>query len=44
MIPRALAHVIYIAQVRQGALEVVESLGAIDPDESPVEAGSLARA
>jgi branched-chain amino acid transport system substrate-binding protein len=34
----------YIAQVRQGALEVVESLGAIDPDESPVEAGSLARA
>jgi urea transport system substrate-binding protein len=34
----------YIAQVRQGALEVVKSLGAIDPDESPVEAGSLAGA
>ena len=34
----------YIAQVRQGALEVVKSLGPIDPDESPVEAGSLARA
>ena len=34
----------YIAQVRNGALEIVEGLGAIDPDEPMVEAQSLARA
>ena len=28
----------YIAQVRQGALEIVESLGVVDPDEPAVPA------
>jgi ABC-type branched-subunit amino acid transport system substrate-binding protein len=34
----------YIAQVRDGALEVVKSLGVVDPDERMVEAQSLASA
>jgi branched-chain amino acid transport system substrate-binding protein len=34
----------YIAEVRSGALEIVESLGAIDPDERTVEAQGFARA
>jgi branched-chain amino acid transport system substrate-binding protein len=31
----------YIAQVRQGKLEIIESLGAVDPDEQLVEQDSL---
>jgi ABC-type branched-subunit amino acid transport system substrate-binding protein len=34
----------YIAQVRNGALEVVESLGVVDPDERIVDAPSLIQA
>lgn len=33
----------YIGQVRDGAIEIVKSLGAIDPDEPPVEDPSVAR-
>jgi len=33
----------YIGQVRNGALEIVESLGAVDPDERTVEAHSIAQ-
>jgi hypothetical protein len=29
----------YIGQVRNGAIETVKSLGAVDPDEAVVEAG-----
>ena len=32
----------YIGQVRDGAVKVVERLGAVDPDEKEVESGSLA--
>ena len=34
----------YIAQVRDGALKTVKSLGVVDPDESTVEADSVAQA
>jgi ABC-type branched-subunit amino acid transport system substrate-binding protein len=34
----------YIAQVRNGALEIVESLGVVDPDERIVDAPSLIQA
>jgi urea transport system substrate-binding protein len=33
----------YIAQARNGSFEIVESLGAVDPDESPVDTPALAR-
>jgi urea transport system substrate-binding protein len=33
----------YIAQARSGKFEIVKSLGAIDPQERPVEAPALAR-
>ncbi len=32
----------YIGQVRNGALEIVKGLGAIDPDEQPVPVGQVA--
>jgi len=31
----------YIGQVRDGSIEIVKSLGAIDPDEQEVEAPGL---
>jgi branched-chain amino acid transport system substrate-binding protein len=31
----------FIAQVRDGALEIVESLGAIDPEEQIIQEGSV---
>ena len=34
----------YIAQARDGAFEIVEDLGVIDPEEPMVEAPSLAPA
>ena len=34
----------YIAQVRDGVLEIVESLGVVDPDEQPVPSQGLAHA
>lgn len=34
----------YIAQVRDGALKIVKSLGAVDPDEQLVEQGRFAQA
>jgi branched-chain amino acid transport system substrate-binding protein len=34
----------YIAQVRDGAMGIVKSLGVIDPDEKTVEAPRLAQA
>ena len=34
----------YIAQVRDGAIEIVESLGVVDPDEQPVPSQGLAHA
>jgi branched-chain amino acid transport system substrate-binding protein len=32
----------YIGQVREGALRIVRTLGAVDPDEAVVEAHSVA--
>jgi branched-chain amino acid transport system substrate-binding protein len=29
----------FIGQVRDGAVEIVENLGVVDPDESPVPMG-----
>jgi len=34
----------YIAQVRDGALKIVESLGVVDPDERIVEQGRFVQA
>ena len=34
----------YIAQVRDGAIEIVKTLGVVDPDEPIVEAPRLAGA
>jgi ABC-type branched-subunit amino acid transport system substrate-binding protein len=34
----------YIAQVRDGAIRIVKSLGAVDPDERVVEGQHIARA
>jgi hypothetical protein len=34
----------YIGQVRSGRVEIVKTLGAVDPDEQLVEADSVARA
>jgi hypothetical protein len=34
----------YIAQVRNGELKIVESLGVVDPDEPIVEQGSPGQA
>jgi hypothetical protein len=34
----------YIAQVRDGALKIVETLGVVDPDEQLAEQGRFAQA
>jgi hypothetical protein len=34
----------YIAQVRDGALKVVENLGVVDPDEQVLEQGRFVQA